>query len=514
MTTQTSKAYSASGIQKVYADLLKHSGIYGVAQMLKRFASLLLLPVYTSYLQPADYGCIALLDLMVTILGIVIGAGMGNAVTRYHFDAQTPVERDRVWWTGLTFMTLMATGIVGPVWLLRRTLAYLTLGPAIEQGGFYYTLVLTTLWFQIIGELPGVYLQVHKRSGTYCSISTAHLLINVGLNVFFLTSLHLGMVGLLLGNLITGGIITGVSCVTFCRSCGPYAMYWPLVRRLWRFSSPLIVTALLAAIMHQADRYLLRLFVDMEHIGLYSLAYTMGQAINTLYLLPFSTIWGTVVYDIARRPDAKEVYAQIFQYFIYGLALIMLGTALFARPLLTVIVAPQYVPAADLIPIVCLAYLFFSLHEHFKVPVLLAKRTTLMPPVFVVATVANIGMNLLLIPLWGTAGAAWASVGAFAIFSFTGLWRYRTIDRYPYPLLKCGVVVVGMSASYAVHQVLARLLPQRSWGFAIAVAIWVAWGIVLFRPFIGRLVWRRQRSTRQDGRRGVPSDYVLTAGQD
>src|SRR5262245_51408202 len=102
MTTQTSNAYSTTGIQKVYADLLKHSGIYGVAQILKRFASLLLLPVYTSYLQPADYGCIAILDLMVLLLGIVIGAGIGNAVARYHFDAQSDVERDRVWWTGLT----------------------------------------------------------------------------------------------------------------------------------------------------------------------------------------------------------------------------------------------------------------------------------------------------------------------------------------------------------------------------------------------------------------------------
>jgi O-antigen/teichoic acid export membrane protein len=175
----------------------------------------------------------------------------------------------------------------------------------------------------------------------------------------------------------------------------------------------------------------------------------------------------------------------------------MLGAALFTRPLLAVAVAPEYLPAADLIPIVCLAYLFFSLHEHFKVPVMLAKRTRLMPPVFVIAALTNIAANLLLIPRLGAAGAAWASVGTFAVFSFTGLWRYRTIDRYPYPLLTCGLVVTGMSASFVLYRILAGVLSHTPWCLGIGLLLWIFWAIVLFRPLVWRLYSHHEQPDMQ-----------------
>ena len=87
-------------LRKTYRDLLKHSGIYGLGQILSRLASFLLLPIYTNYLRPADYGCIAILDLTVGILGILIGTGMGAAITRYHFEFSSDIDRRKVWWTG------------------------------------------------------------------------------------------------------------------------------------------------------------------------------------------------------------------------------------------------------------------------------------------------------------------------------------------------------------------------------------------------------------------------------
>ena len=155
--------------------------------------------------------------------------------------------------------------------------------------------------------------------------------------------------------------------------------------------------------MHQADRYLLRLFLDLDQIGIYALAYTIGRAVNTLCLLPFSAIWSVAIYEIATSRDAKQVYANVFQYFVYGLLLIMLGVSLFARPLLMLMTTPDYLAATDLIPIVCLAYVFFSLHDHFRVPVMLTKRTLNLIPAYLIAAVVNIGINFIMIPLLGTA---------------------------------------------------------------------------------------------------------------
>jgi O-antigen/teichoic acid export membrane protein len=86
---------------KPVKDILKHSSVYAVGQILSRFASILLLPLYTRCLSPADYGCVAILDLTAGILAILIGSGMASAVMRSHFDSDDEEYRSRVWWTGL-----------------------------------------------------------------------------------------------------------------------------------------------------------------------------------------------------------------------------------------------------------------------------------------------------------------------------------------------------------------------------------------------------------------------------
>jgi O-antigen/teichoic acid export membrane protein len=246
--------------------------------------------------------------------------------------------------------------------------------------------------------------------------------------------------------------------------------------------------------MHQADRYLLRFFLNLSQVGIYSLAYMIGQAVNAFVLQPFWLIWQVEVYEISEQPTAKKIYVLVFQYFIYGLMLIMLGVAFFARPLLQLMAAPAYAEAANLIPIVCLAYVFFSLHAHFSIPALLAKQSSSTLPASFIAAGTNIGVNLLIIPLWGTTGAAWTSVLTFATFSFIGLWRYRMIDRYEYPLCRCGAVLLGMVTSYLVYRALDHLHLHDAWLIGIAAIVWIVWAGVLFGP----LVWRSVAHSRKD----------------
>jgi len=472
--------------------------VYGLGQIFGRLASILLLPVYTRYLSPADYGIIAILDLTVGVLSIVVGSGMGAALSRYHFTANDNAERDEIWWTGLTFVVIVATVCIMPLWFCSGAVAHLTLGPSVPSGEAFYSLILPTLWFGVIGGLPDAYLKTRKWSGLSVGFNLGRLLLNVGLNLYFLIVSRLGVTGLLLGNLITGGVITVAFLVVMSISLGTYTFHWPLIPKLWRFGSPLIITGLLSIILHQADRYFIRAFLDLNQVGIYSFAYTIGQAVNTLILLPFGAIWNVVAYEIANRPDAKHVYSQVFEYFVYVLLLVMLAVALLARQMLGLLVPANYLPAADLIPVVCLAYLFFSLHEHFKVPVMLAKRTTDLLPVFISAVVVDTILNLILIPSFGSAGAAWASVVSFATFSFVGLWRYRRVDKYEYPLRRCGVVLGGMIFSYLAYEKLSGSTFSYI-EFGAAILIWLTWALLLFRPLL-RLIFRNGRMiTKEHG---------------
>ncbi|MBN2021538.1 MAG: polysaccharide biosynthesis protein [Pirellulales bacterium] len=484
-------------MNRAYRDILKHSAVYGLGQILTRLASFLLLPLYTSYLRPADYGCIAILDLTATVLGILIGSGIAVAVNRYHFEVEQERDRDRVWWTGLTFVAVVATAVVLPLWVSRDALARLTLGPAVVDGGRYFALVLPTLWFSAVGQLPDGHLRVRKWSGLSVGLAMTVLLVNIALNVFFLVVMELGIDGVLWGNLIAGLVGVTARLATFVRSRGPYAFQWQLAKKLWAFGGPLIVTSLLQLLMHQADRYFLRIYLDLDEVGIYSLGYMIGQAAYMMCVIPFGSIWNVAVYEIAQQPDAWRVYGRVFECFTVGLMLILLGVSLLARPVITLMAAPDYVSAVDVVPVVCLAYLLFSITTFFTIPALLAKRTGSLVPGNVVGATVNVVGNLALIPVFGMMGAAWASVLTFGALAATTLAVCRRIDRIELPIRRIAAIGTSFIAVFMVFEWLhARGLS--GWAlYPLGVLFCAAAGAVIFGPLLWKVIVTLRRPARE-----------------
>ncbi|MDA0281997.1 MAG: glycosyltransferase [Planctomycetota bacterium] len=488
---------------KPVKDILKHSSVYAVGQILSRFASVLLLPLYTRCLSPADYGCVAILDLTAGILAILIGSGMASAVMRSHFDSEDEDARSRVWWTGLTWVVLSATALVVPLVIGRHAIAELTLGTDITNGAMFYVLAAGTLWMNTVSELLETWLRVKKRSGTFVVLSMGRLLLNIGLNVWFLVGLDLGVAGLLTGNVIAATVNTIILLVLFARSQSRFAFDKAVLRTLLCFGSPLIIQAFLSLMMHEADRYLLRAYASLDDVGVYSLAYKVGQAVNTLCMIPFGAIWGVVMYEIAQQPDAKNTYAQVFKYYVYGLLVVMLAAALFAFPVLPVLTPGDFSQAVDLIPIIVLAFVFFAMHSQFCVPVLLARRTAALIPASIAGVAANVVCNMLLIPRFGAQGAAWASVATYATFSFTGLWFYRKVDRYPYPFARCLLAAFAVGGTYVgVRFFVFPEVVGLAFRLAIATLVTGLWTVVLFGPVALPLLQVLEEKT---GFRFIPS---------
>ena len=151
--------------------------------------------------------------------------------------------------------------------------------------------------------------------------------------------------------------------------------------------------------------------------------------------------------------------------------------------------APEYAASADLVPIVCLGFVFFSVHAHFSVPAYLARQSVSLIVVYAAAAAANIVLNLLLVPPFGLAGAAWASVAGYVVFAAVALVRYRQIDHIEYPLVRCAVVTCAMVASFAACRYLAWWRPSSIWDLATPALVWTAWAAGLAYPALRELRW-------------------------
>lgn len=477
---------------KPIRDLLKHSGIYAIGQILTRVASVLLLPLYTHCLSTADYGVVAILDLTAAVLSVMIGGGMAAAVTRFHFEGEGRSHYDRVWWTGLSYVGGVSLLLIAPLVLGREILAELTLGRAIEsgelslgRGGYFYALTLANCWFFCVGYVGDTYLRVLKRSGLFVLISFVRLLVNIGLNVYFLVGLEMGVEGLLLGNLISTVLQTTALLVFFVATRGRPVFDTDMMRQLFRFGGPVIVTALLAMIMHEADRIIMQRLISMDEVGVYSLAHKIGFAIETLCILPFASIWNVSLYEIAERSDAKQVYSDVFRYFVYGFGVLLLGAALTVHPILPLLIDQAYLRAIDQIAIVLLGFFFFGLHFMFEVPALLHKRTSLMVPAAVAGVVVNIAANYALVPSLGGFGAGWAGVLTYIVYAAVGLACYRHLYRIDYAWTGPTLALLGFCATYWLLRYRCFPMTGPVGQVLLAVLVCAAWAAVLLgRPIL------------------------------
>ena len=428
-------------------DLLKHSSLYGLAALLGRIASLILLPVYTRYLSPEDYGVIAILDLTVSLLGIIIGSGIAAAVGRHHFETDDECQRNKLWTTGALMLMLSATLIVVPALIFRDTLAQLALGPEVMEGGALFALALATLWLTSFGQLSEHYLQVEKRSFLYFVFALCQLLTNISFNLYFLIQMEMGVSGILLGNLLTNAIFVCLRTDVVLRYRGGDGIDTNMIRPIMAFGLPLLVAWILGLAMHQADRFFLRSFSTLHEVGVYSLAYVIAQGVNSLVLTPFQMIWRIKAYEFSTQEGANEVYAMGFKWFLGGLLLLMFGLSLFSGPLIRIMASEQFAEAAALIPLLCLGYWFFSAATFFNLPMLIEKQTAAMIPASAIAVAVNFLTNFALVPRLGALGAAIATLVTFMTLASIACLVGRRIRRieFPIPTVSTGVVVVLMS---------------------------------------------------------------------
>lgn len=66
--------------------MLKSSSIYAISGVLRNLVGFLMLPIYTAYLTPSDYGIVALMVFAISLIEITLGAKMIEAPQKYYHD--------------------------------------------------------------------------------------------------------------------------------------------------------------------------------------------------------------------------------------------------------------------------------------------------------------------------------------------------------------------------------------------------------------------------------------------
>jgi O-antigen/teichoic acid export membrane protein len=413
---------------KRLGELARHSAIYGLGSLVSRFIAVLLLPVYTRYLTPADYGLIETLIALSAILVVLLAAGVKSAFFRFYFDVKDEAGKLRVIRTSFWFTMAMATAglvaglaLAGPIsQFLFDTSSHANLVRAAFVG----------LWANVNYEQVTSLFRVEQRSVAYLIATLINLGLTVGATLLFVVVWEVGPIGVIVGN-FTGTLLVYFGLLAYRRQ--QLGLEWDrdLLREMNRFGMPLVPSALFLWALNFSDRFFLVKLSGPREVGLYSIGVRMASAI-ILFLAAFRTAWPAFAYSIEDDQEAKRAYSFVLTYIVVITSWMALGLGVLAPWLVRLLTTPSFYSAERVVAPLAFAAAAFGAYIVVVIGIGRARKTRSNWVITGAACVLNIGLNLLLIPTYGMIGAAVATIAAYATLFVGMAWRAQRIYPVPY----------------------------------------------------------------------------------
>ena len=441
MTVPPRRNWGTSGL--MLRAFVRDSFVYGLATVLVRAVSILLVPVLTRLLAPADYGAIDILAVFTGFVSVIVSLEIVQAVARFYPDSTSRDDRIGYASTSLWFAVIGYTGflIVGEA--LAAPIARGLLG-GVDRTDIV-RVALVALWGNGVFYVAQSQLRWRLLARRYAVSSIVYSVVSMGTGVLFVLA-GSGVVG------VFGGQIVGASA-GIALSLGALRTEYRFIidraklRAMLAFSAPLIPSSLGVLVTLYIDRIAINTLLGLSELGLFGIGFRLASVI-TLLSLGVQSALTPLIYTHHRALQTPAAIARIFRFYVAGTIVVSLGLGLFARELLAFLTTPAYAGGAVVVPLLAPALCLSGMYIFAPGPAI-AKRTGLIAGINLGGAALNTALNLLLIPAVGILGAAAATlVSSAAVFSANMMVSQR-LYPVPHDWRALGLVVAAAAALVA-----------------------------------------------------------------
>jgi O-antigen/teichoic acid export membrane protein len=468
---------------------------YTAASVISKLIAVALLPLYTRYLTPADYGAAEVMFASVVAASIVIRFGVIEAVLRFYYkDGEDPSQVvatsfAAIFWLS-TVAALVALPFAGPI------AEALLDGPASELSGQEATelgrISIAGLWVLTMMEFLLTLFRLEERARAFFVTTILNVLAAIGLTVFLVVGEGEGARGLLIGSYGSGAAFAIALAFVHRRRLSLWADR-SLLRRLLRFGLPTMPAELSLYLLNFVDRIIIVRTVGLAEAGLYSLAVKFAQGVNVL-VRGFQLAWPPLAYSIRDDDEARRAYAAVVTWFVAGCAFVVTGMWLLSRWLARALADPDFFESYEAVGLITVGVTLYALYMVLVVILGRTGRTEFNLPATVAALVANVALNLLLVPSMGIVGAGLALVASYVVVVALMYVFTQRLFPVPYEWGRLAKVVLVTAVLVAFGEL---ALPTAGAGGLLGrIAVWALFPLALLgsgffsaeeRGWLGRL---------------------------
>ncbi len=419
------------------SNTLKQTGIYTLGTFLTRGINILLLPFYTRYLNPTDYGTIDILVVTSTLVNLTIALEIHQAIARFYSEwseEERVINISTAFYFSIFIYTAFIFGLLPFGSGVSRFLLEKNNAP--ELYAFY-----AMLWASGIFYFTQSQLRWQLMAFKHGLVSLLFTSVTALSTILFVIYYKLGVEGVMWG--LTCGNMTGiVSALYFTQKSYRLVFSFSLLKKLLKFSTPLVLSSISVFLSLYIDRVLIKELLSLYELGLFGVALRFASIVGIM-LTGFNNAITPLIYTHFKEKSTPGEIERIFRVFAYSSILSFVFLSAFAEEMVFIFTSEGYYNSFRLIPIMVITTLLSSFY-NFTPGLFIANKTAFISFINLFIAALNIVLNLFLLPRIGLAGAPLSTLLSY--FTGIGIYYYFGQKYYPIPYRIKGVAVAGISS--------------------------------------------------------------------
>ncbi|NQV02300.1 MAG: oligosaccharide flippase family protein [Bacteroidia bacterium] len=428
---------SEGGVKHYLKIFIKGGLAVSLANSTTTFLSLLLLPVFTYYLSPQDYGTVSIVLLIITALTLFCNPGILSSTVRLYHETDQHRERQELIGSAYRFFLFVPL-----VFLVASLLFGESLFPMIFSDFEFYPYGLLAMILAFFTQAKRLW--VALMTLVYKLHITAIYLVIAGVagiltSVILVIVFKMGAMGKVIGFFPPALFLFVISFLAVRKFS---AGHWSVskIKELLKFGYPLIIAIWSYELLHVADRFIIERMLGVAALGIYVFAYNMAESQRFL-IMGIRELWHPVFYENMNRKDYQTI-SKLLSAFIMLFSLMNMLMILFAKEFILWVINSRYHEAVPIIGIIVVGLFFNGLLIIFSSSLAYKNKFGTISKIAAVASVINIVLNILLIPEIGLLGSAFATLIAYFLYFLIGtLLERRSILTF----LNVKILVVSVS---------------------------------------------------------------------
>lgn len=408
----------------MYKKLLSNSIIFTIGNFGSKLLLVILVPIYTFYLTPAEFGVIDLLTTTANLLLPIVTLNIFEAILRFSMEKDESKA-------SVLMNSLMIQVFLFFIFLCISLLLSTFKSINSSQMMFLFLIIITQgVQLSLAQFARGIgKIKIYAVSGILLTLVTGIA------NIIFVVVLKEGIAGYLL-SIVLGNVLSAIFLGLAIKVWTYLKMSYidkSLLKKMVIFSVPLIPNTIMWWAMNALSRYFVLYFLGTAANGILAVANKIPSVVSLVNSVFFQA-WQMSAIEEYDSESKSKFYSEVFKYFSIVMFVFSSGFLFILKPLLLNVLSSEYATAWQFVPFMLISVVYSSFASFLGTNYIAAKQTTGVFSSSIIGALVCTISNLVLIPLIGLNG-----VGLGSMLGFFIMFVIRVYDTQKFVEMKIDI---------------------------------------------------------------------------